>query len=231
MMSAGLATIERMKSLLSSWEGTGDQRSVFLGCYLLMTQNMLAAIRDDEFIDSVWVEQLLHHFANFYFIALDAYDLGGQDVPKVWKQTFDAVGREDIRVLQSLLLGVNAHINFDLTFALVDMLEGEWENLSPAHRQDRFADHCLVNKVIYRTIDVVQDQIIEPRDPGMRILDELLGPVDEWAVSSLIRAWRDQVWRDAVALLESDGPAQILDHQNRIEKQAVELGRMILRVV
>jgi hypothetical protein len=223
-------TLERMQGLLRAWEQTDDRRAIFLGCYRLMTLNMLEAIQQQEFHDPIWVERLLHRFAEYYFIALDAFEQRSPNIPAIWRQTFEAACRSDTQVMQHLLLGVNAHINYDLIFTLVDMLQDEWPLLSGDLRQERYADHSHVNEVIYRTVDIVQETVIVPRQPLMEIVDRLLGPVDEWAISSLIRHWRDQVWQDAVALLESPDPAQRRLLTFKMEAEALQRGELILKV-
>lgn len=61
-----------MNELLQQWEQTDDRRAIFLGCYALMTRNMLAGLNTGQFHDPRWVRALLEHFAGYYFDALDA---------------------------------------------------------------------------------------------------------------------------------------------------------------
>jgi hypothetical protein len=64
-----------------------------------------------------------------------------------------------------LLLGVNAHINYDLVLTLVDLLEPEWKQLSAEQCQQRHSDYCHVNEIISLTIDIVQDDVLERSIP------------------------------------------------------------------
>jgi hypothetical protein len=205
-----------MRRHVGDWESTGDRRAIFLGCYLRMTENMLGAIGDGEFHDAAWVSALLHHFADYYFNALAAYDRGDPNTPAVWQQTHDAARNPETMVLQNLLLGVNAHINYDLVLALVDMLSPEWGGLDAGGRTRRYEDHDHVNDVIARTVDCVQDEVVERYAPEMDLIDKLLGPVDEWLAASLIRRWRDEVWDHAVEMLEAP------EKQRRIRSEKIE---------
>lgn len=197
---------ERMAVLIQGWEADADRRAIFLNCYLLMTRNMLTAVDAGAFHDGRWVNALLHRFADYYFDALSVYDVDRERAPAVWKQTHDLAGRDEIQVVQHLLLGVNAHINYDLVLTLVEMLEPEWERLTPRQRAARYADHCRVNDIIGATIDAVQDDVIEPAAPQMDVVDKLLGPLDEWLISRLVTRWRQEVWEHAAAMLAR--PAQ-----------------------
>jgi hypothetical protein len=221
--------VEQMEQIIRQWESRNDRRAIFLSCYALMTQNMAVAVQSGEFNNPTWVDGLLHHFADYYFNALQAWEKDPAAAPAVWQLAFRATQDMRVQPVQHLLLGVNAHINYDLTFALEDMLCLEWKGLSSAERQDRYADHCHVNQIIAQTVDAVQDGVLERYSPRMDIVDKVMGPIDEWAVVKLISHWRDEVWQSAVGLLEAGQVEQ--DHRRlaqAIEKSAVQRARMIL---
>jgi len=200
-MSQRRPVTERMEALIRGWEASADRRAIFLRCYLLMTRNMLAAVDAGAFTDCHWVHALLHRFADYYFEALSAYEHDVNGAPPVWRRVHDVAGRDEAQIVQHLLLGVNAHINYDLVLTLVEMLEPEWAQLNARQRADRYADHCHVNQIIGATIDAVQDDVIESVAPEMDLVDTLLGPVDEWLISRLITRWRDEVWEHALEML------------------------------
>ena len=180
-----------------------------------MTNNVLAAIEAGEFLDPRWVKRLLQRFAGYYFTALEAYEQRPESAPVVWQVAFDSTSAGDKQPLQLLLLGVNAHINYDLVLTLVDLLQPEWPGLPGERQALRYADHCHINDVIGRTIDIVQDQIVEPLSPGMDRVDTVFGPLDEWLTSTLISHWREEVWQNALRLLAADDSTE----QEKIRKQ------------
>ena len=227
-MAKNEAVIEQMQSLVENWQSTADRRATFLTCYQMMTSNMQQAIDGGEFNDPEWVYSLLQQFAGYYFHALEAYEANQPDTPAIWRQAFDATRQPDTRTLQNLLLGMNAHINYDLIFTLVDMLEPEWAQLSSDERQGRYDDHCHVNAVIHRTIDAVQDTIIEPDTPLMEVADRLFGGVDEWIVGRMITQWRDEVWEEARLLMDSPSPDERQRIRQTIEDQAMQRAAKIL---
>ncbi len=220
--------LAEMRQQSSLWERAGDQRSVFLGCYALMTANMLLALQQAEFHDPVWVGQLLRRFAGYYFDALKAYDQAPTESPTVWQLAFDTCRQEQADVLQHLMLGVNAHINYDLVLTLVDMLDTEWKTLSAEERSQRYADHCHVNEVIGRTIDAVQDTILEARQPSLDWVDRAFGTLDERLISGLISRWRDQVWRQAEQMLEVYPPERRAELRHAVESETLRRGAAIL---
>lgn len=220
--------VDRMQHYIDLWEAAVDQRVIFLSCYSMMTRNMLTAIERGEFDDAEWVSTLLHRFADYYFDALDAYDQQPEGSPAVWQFTFESALRPGTHVLQHLILGVNAHICFDLVFALVDVLRPEWEQLSDEGRQMRYRDHCRVNDVIYRTIDAVQDQVVERFSPAMNAVDHVFGTLDEWLLGRLITNWREQVWAFAAQLMQCDCDADSLRVRQAVELQSMKRAQAVL---
>jgi hypothetical protein len=217
-----------MQAQVSAWEKTADRRTIFLSCYMLMTGNMLKALEKGEFNDTRWVSELLHRFADYYFTALEQYEQDYQSSPLVWQLAFNATQEPGKLVLQDLILGVNAHINYDLVITLVDMLEPEWGELSKDGLKERYTDHCHVNDIIGRTIDTVQDQIIEQTEPAMKFIDLALGPIDEWMTSRLITHWREEVWQNALQMIETANPGEREQKRQQIEVNALERGKAIL---
>lgn len=218
----------RMKTLAEQWQAIADRRSIFLSCYSLMTANMLTAISNSEFGDDAWVNTLLHRFADYYFVALQNYENHTPATPAVWQITFDAARVPQTMALQNLLLGVNAHINYDLVLTLTDMLEPEWAQLTSAQKQQRYSDHCHVNKIISRTIDAVQDDILEQWMPALDIVDKLMGRLDEWLISRLITDWRDEVWAHAVTFIETPEPSMREQLRRQVEEVTLKRANAIL---
>jgi len=191
--------IQKMIHLADEWETQEDQRTIFLRCYSMMTNNMMTAVSQGRFQDNEWVNHLLHHFADYYFNALACFECG-EEVPLVW-QVVHSKSKSSLHVLQHLLLGINAHINYDLVLSIYDMLYKEWDELSNLEKASRYQDHQLVNKIIGETIDKVQDEVIEKYDPRMDWVDRFLGRLDEIMLSALITRWRTEVWEKVQALL------------------------------
>ena len=216
----GQQALERMFELASGWDLTGDRRAVFADAYGRMTAAMLEAIDRREFEDGHWVARLLDRFADYYFDAVDAWD-ADTHCPLVWCDAFAACDHDDLHTLQVLLLGINAHINHDLVYALADVLD-DWDRLDNTTRLEREVDHRNVNLVIARTVDVVQDEVIDPRSPILGVLDEVFAGLDEWLFSKLIGAWRSDVWDQSQRLLATTDravvDAEIIDRTSRIAR-------------
>lgn len=201
--SSGLTTIERMQQLADDWAGTGDGRSTFLACYRLMTSSMISAVEHGEFADPEWVDRLLGRFAEHYFAALIAYDEEPALAPAAWRRAHDSCRDPEVWTIQRLLLGINAHINVDLALTLDELLRSEWHELPPPLRAQREADFHLVNEIISRSADIVQDEVLEAAVPSLGMLDVLLGRGDEFMASRLLFTWRDHAWQNTLRLVEA----------------------------
>ncbi|WP_298821024.1 DUF5995 family protein [Chloroflexus sp.] len=220
------ALIEHMASRISQWEREGDRRTIFLACYQRMTEHMLASVARNEFHDSVWVERLIGDFADYYFVALSRWE-EERAGPAVWQHTFSGAMRPDVTVVQHLLLGINAHINYDLVLVLDDLLRPEWSNLSDRERSERCADYDAVNRVIAQTIDRVQDEVVAPYARAMRMLDVVCGPLDEWCTAHLIRNWRSDVWQLAIQLIAVADGKERADSRQRVDQLALARARLL----
>ncbi len=221
--------VSRMDSLAKEWEERNDKRGIFLRCYCMMTENMVIALEEQRFLDGDWVAGMVHRFAEYYFDALACFDCG-EEVPETWRFVHHAAEQEDLHVLQHLLLGVNAHINYDLVLTLYEILKPEWSRLSESDKQKRYQDHILVNTIIGETIDKVQDEVVEKHAPRMDLIDKLMGRLDERLITGLIRRWRKSVWQHTLELLNSSGDSQVQDRIQKVEQGVLQTARWIVRV-
>jgi hypothetical protein len=91
----------------------------------------------------------------------------------------------------------------------------------------RYFDHCHVNDIIGQTVDAVQDNVVEHWRPSMDILDKLLGPLDEWMTSQLIRFWREEVWKHAMLFLQTSRSNRE-GLRRQIESETIQRAEIIL---
>jgi hypothetical protein len=130
--------------------------------------------------------------------------------------------------MQYLLLGINAHINYDLVLTLHEILREEWPEAGEELRAIRKSDHFHVNAIIARTVDTVQDEIIEVQSPMMDVIDKLMGRVDEYLLSQLIKRWRNDVWDTTMSILHSQDPEHLSLCHRRLEDKVMRMAERIL---
>lgn len=215
-------TLVRMQVLAESWNSAQDGRAAFLACYRLMTDSMVTALDAAEFDDPDWVDRLLVGFAQRYFDALDAFEAGPDQAPEVWRLAHTSCVDPGVWTLQRLLFGINAHINVDLPITVSELLaDGSSLDL-------RLADFRRVNDIIGRTMDEVQDSVLEAEAPGFRVLDVILGRGDEFLASRLLFRWRDQAWDNALRLSVATDAEERAALLLRMDADAIQTAEAIL---
>lgn len=180
----------------------GDRQARFATLYAVMTEEIRQRLEAGFFEDNAWVRRFAVAFANLYFEAYDAAGAGRADgTPKAWRLYFDALASGRTILLQDLLLGVNAHINHDLAWALVGI------GIDP-DRERRARDHRAVNRVLAGITQRATDRLATAYAPGLRTLDAVGGELDEIVGQFSIEVARDNAWEGAVALTNARTEAE-----------------------
>jgi hypothetical protein len=142
------ALVTRMESGLGQLEEQQDPRRFFHETYLRTTRAVGAELSRGGFDDPGWVERWDVDFARFYLDSLEASTHGGQ-VPGPWAAAFGAAA---VPPLRHVLLGMNAHINYDLPQALLAVISDD-EFADPALLARREADHRHIDQVLAGLVD------------------------------------------------------------------------------
>lgn len=193
-------TADRLKRTETHLREQADLRSVFLTVYTTMTDTVQSGIESGRFDDPAWVREYLVTFAEYYrraFLAFERRDF--ESVPPPWRIAFAESVQGETLVTQDALLGINAHINYDLSYALDEV------SIDP-NRERKRADHDRINDVLERLTDVVQETLVSVYDAiGVAEIDALLGDFDERISLLGLERSRRFAWRNAVLL--ADGPS------------------------
>jgi len=198
-----------------------DWRAVFADAYLRTTHAVLHATRGLVFRDPSWVVRIDVDFAERYFDAFDAWT-HGRPCPSAWRLAFQsAVGKRTL-VLQDVLLGMNAHINYDLPHALDATIPA---GLSDGDLEPFLHDHRRLNGVLAGAVDDIERDVAQKYDPALRVADALLGRADEGGAAALVRVWRERVW-EHFRLLRAGGDRRLVE--DHIERSAAETARILL---
>src|SRR3954468_2357112 len=162
--------IARMVALLALLEAEGDPARFFLGTYLRTTQAVRTAMDGGLFEDPSWVEEWDVDFAGFYLDALEAHRRDPATAPTPWRQAFGA--KSTLRAEGHVLLGMNAHINFDLPQSLAGVSPAE-QFAAPATPARRERDHERIDGVLASRVgaeDVELQRVGDQRTPLDRLL-------------------------------------------------------------
>jgi hypothetical protein len=188
---------EGLACLEEHFIAAGDRRAIFASVYTLTTLKMAESIEAGQYLDTLWMQIYQTQFANHYRRALHDYATGNHSaVPAPWRVAFDASASGDTLIVQDALLGMNAHINFDLAFAVEDV------GISPA-TATKYADHTAVNTVLGEISDEIVDALGGVYGTNYALLDAALGPADELLLAAGMASARQNAWNNAVLLSNS----------------------------
>jgi hypothetical protein len=191
------ALITRMQADLAQLLAAADRRRYFAATYLRTTVAVGEEINRGGFADGAWLERWDLAFAGLYLDALEA-DLRGDPVPEPWRVAFDAArDRADLPPVRHVLLGMNAHINYDLPQALIAVITPE-EFDDPRVRTDREADHRHVDDVLLARVGAEDVELTA--ESRRSLLDRLLVPANRAATRRILTEARAKVWKNTQAL-------------------------------
>ncbi|HEY0126660.1 MAG TPA: DUF5995 family protein [Blastococcus sp.] len=205
MDDAVAALVARMESLLAPLEEGRDPARFFLGTYLRTTRAVATALAAGRFEDPSWVAAWDVEFACFYLDALELHGKAPEAVPAPWRLALGA--DPGLPPEAHVLLGMNAHINYDLPQSLVAVIPpGDFA--SPFLLDRRRRDHERIDDVLASRVG--EEDLALQRAGGRRTpLDRLMTPVNRQASRLFLREARKKVWLNTRALhaarLEGDG--------------------------
>jgi len=187
--------IGRMAALLESLRAAGDPRRYFHATYQRTTIAVAEELQRGGFADPQWVERWDVAFADLYLDALQAA-LSGREPTRPWAIAFGAPA--DMPALRHVLLGMNAHINYDLPQALLAVITDEQFD-DPVLLARREADHRAIDTVLASRVAAEDDELTVISGPGS-LLDRLLRPFNRLGTQRFLREAREKVWANAIAL-------------------------------
>lgn len=190
----------RMDALLQPMRAAGDERQHFLATYMRTTLAVKGEIERGGFVDGVWTEWWDIAFADLYLDALEEWSATGS-APGPWRIAFQAANASPrVPPLRHLLLGMNAHINYDLPQALIQVITDQ-EFDDPALVDRRSRDHERIDAILSSRVAAEDGELKKVEQPGDRtLLDHLLTPFNRAGSKRFLTEARGKVWRNAQAL-------------------------------
>jgi hypothetical protein len=152
------------------------------------------ALRDGLFEDPAWVERWDVAFAELYLTAHDADLRGnGRAVARPWRLAFSAP--PELPALRHVLLGINAHVNYDLPQAMLAVISpAEFDDPDLLDRRRR--DHERIDSVLAGRVKAEDSEIGDRR----RALDRALAPLNRLSSRRFLQEARRKVWHNVTEL-------------------------------
>lgn len=212
--------IIRLDEIVARSRHDESRLGFFAVLYRNVTLRVREGIRNNEFEDGERMERLDVTFASRY---LDAYDgfHQGRAISKCWLVSFQAATHWPPIILQHLLIGMNAHINFDLGIAAAETAPGE-QLPSLQH------DFNQINNILAGMVNKVRSNV-EELSPWINFIDRHVGLTteDRFINFSMDKA-RASAWAVAV-MLNSSSPEQRALKLALLDDAVAAFGRLVWR--
>lgn len=180
----------RMQERLDALPTRAGHRAIFLSTYLRTTVAVGDAVQAGSFEDPEWVQRWDACFAQLYLDAHDAEVAGDvAQVPRPWRLAFGAPA--ELPALRHVLLGINAHVNYDLPQAMLAVIAPD-DFADPVLIGRRRRDHERIDGVLAGRVRAEDDEL----SAGQTLMDRMLGPLNRLSSKRFLREARMKVWHN-----------------------------------
>ena len=197
--ATNLAEVITQQEAIIEWCIANESRmGYFAMLYRRMTRQVQEAITARQFEDAGRMEKLIINFANLYLQEWHGYT-GKLTTGKAWLQVFKNAEKNNLVVLQHLILGINTHINLDLAKAAVQTCPGD-------AIYDLQYDFEKINDIIEALAQQIQSCLEKIWWP-LKLLTDIANNRHKAVLNFSISNARKTSWANAVALSVISGPA------------------------
>lgn len=170
---------------------TQSRAGYFAALYKRMTMAVSEGIKKGKFEDGPRMEALDILFAQRYLTAFNAFK-NSSECSSSWQHALTGCGNRSLIVLQHLLMGINAHVNLDLSIAAAKLAPG-----NNIHALEK--DFTHINVLISSLVDDVQKCLEEVWFP-MRLLRDVINRQGTAVLNFSMTTARKTAWANAILL-------------------------------
>jgi len=208
--------LERLDEIIALSSANNDPLGYFAYIYRRTTAQIQQAIQESKFEDNPRMEKFDVHFANKYLQAYTDYQ-EGKVVCSPWAVAFD-IKNTRLTILQHIILGMNAHINYDLGLTAAEFTKG-------APVESLKNDFMLVNDVLASLVDELQLKV--GRVSRLMFLLDWIGQRNDEAIMNFgMGKARQQAWNFAVGISNLSDPEKKAKIED-VEGFTANLGEMV----
>ena len=199
----------------------GDGLKWFNWLYLQVTEAVENRVAGGRFNNPAWLSELDVQFATLYFNALHA-NLTGSPCPGCWSAMFSDRDQVDLARIQFTFAGMNAHINHDLSIAIVATCKAT--GTVPQHGTQEYDDYTSLNGSMDDLINSAKQTL------NVRLLGDALPAASH--IENTIAAWdlaaaRETAWNTAQSLWQ-EPPAVASAHMDVIDGLTAVISKALL---
>jgi len=210
-----------------------DYRAIFLRAYYIITLNVHAAIhrhgdytKNPIFFDAGWVASQAGWFSSLYFRSLTTFDRD-PDSERAWKLAHGMAVAKTSTVLQDLMLGLNAHINYDLAHGTYLNLKQHNDGADHLLLPHRKFDHDQVNNILVRSIAQIAGTLSRDYGGGIQMLRRTLHGLDIILTGTGLKYYRERVWWSAISYLTTTDDEEVNLVHYKLNWESLQTAKLI----
>jgi hypothetical protein len=209
--------LQRLDEIIFTCRQAGDRLGYFATLYRNVTIKIKEGISAGIFDDGPRMERLDVAFASRYLVALEAFRKN-EPVSNCWRVAFQTAGNYWPLIIQHLLVGTNAHINFDLGIAAAAVAPGdELAALRP--------DFNRINDILSGMILKVRTDV-ESVSPWIKFIGRLAPTTEDKIINFSLGKARASAWLVA-AMVNSTPPQKLGTKLSILDDGVATLGSLI----
>jgi hypothetical protein len=202
--------------------GAGDLRGLFATTYRATTHTIREWIVRGVFLDNDKMACHVVVFANAYRSALADCAAGDPaSAATAWRQSFDACNDDGGTPFQCLALGINAHMNFDLPYAVINAgLDVDCSHC--------YHDYVRINDALRLNVPLVRKRILAAYRRDFSLREQWFGCLIDARVAHSLEHGRRHAWALARLLARAETAAARAEVDRMIDDRSTSLGEKIL---
>lgn len=209
--------IERVEEVIEAAREHNSRIGYFAALYLQVARKFKESVESGIFQHPDLIDGLDVVFMNRYLEAIRQYQEGKTPSPP-WEQAFRAGESNRPTVLQHLMLGMNAHINYDLSIAI--------SQACPAQDMPRLRpDFETMNGVLFSLLREVEEELARIW-PLLRTFHRFFGKIEDAIIKEGMVEARHLAWERAAELVHSQ-PQEQEAITHRLGREVARLGHVI----
>jgi hypothetical protein len=209
--------------------GKGDGIACFSRLYTTITEDVVKEWKAGElFRCGQFILELDLTFAQRYLDALDAW-LHGRETPACWRILFER-RLDDRAEWRFAVVGVNAHVNFDLAFALLDVWEDHPDDPLSAEDEQR-DDYQAINTIFRNNMDQLCEDNGAPWTRWGKLLRDggIVDRIANRGGDMLVQRTREVAWDKAIELWPSHERDGYRDEASReLDEDAGDIADLVI---
>jgi len=225
------AVLDRLEAIQLEIDTNGPGHPDGIGCFNVLYTDITRQVKDGVdakvYPDNEFMAALDVAFANRYFAALRQDAQGPGPAPFPWKVLIDRRRDTSIFELQFAAAGVNAHIDFDLAAAVVEVWKGPCHG--GPHDGVQHATYQQIDQVFAREMSKLRHEY-ETKDLSrfdQGVVTKVLNFVSDWTVNLT----RDIAWGHASRMWDLRHLGVDQAYMDALSVSAGAIGEGLLRTV